>query len=215
MLTVINAREWERVQPDGTGEKRSLLMEIEGEAGVEIEVRCGHPVELNAISDTGHSVFLAWGQHCKFAGKLIGFRAVEVVTDQPFCIRSAVKNKWFEKPDPKRVTVLVDNPADKPVEDLIREALLKQLTALRLDGMFKDDAEVEELIDDLQNGDLDFEEEPDPFGLGAIEEPDDEEEPELPLGEPGAPPAPPAGPSGPAPAPASGTPPVPPAAVST
>lgn len=169
--------------PEGDGaEKRSCLIELEPLVGVTVEVRSSDPVELRAITALGQTVFLDWGQRISFAGKLEGFKALEIVAQAPFSYYVKAKEGWLEKPDPKSYVVEIDESANKPMADLVKAELRKYLGRLAAENALASDVDVEELMDDLDNGDLEFEAEPDPFGLGYAETQDMEPvEPGLPL----------------------------------
>lgn len=212
------ASEWQTLIPEGTGEKRSVQYLVPENGFVDAEFRCSTPVELNAITKEGESILLAWGQFCSFKGVLEGFAFLEVVTDKSVAVRNLAKSKWLEVPDPVPLAMVIDEAADKPMADLVRAELVRFLAEQQVRQAVRSDVDIEELVDDIFNGDHEFEEEPDPFGLGfpEPEDSDDEEEPELPLepvpnnapgGEPGG--AKPAGSEGVPPAPGgSKTPPV-------
>lgn len=167
----IVAGEWEFYTPEGKGEQRSVLLDLNGWDGVEIDIRSSSPVELRTITDKGNTLFLDWGQTISFSGKLVGFAALEVVANNPFAFRARKKAKFLEVPDPKRLVVAVDESSAKPMQDLVRQELLKYLGRASAMGALKDDVSVEELLDDIESGDLDFEAEPEMFGIGHAEMP--------------------------------------------
>lgn len=133
---------------------------------VAFEVRCQDPVTVNLIDSDGQTVFFDHGRVVSFDGTLDGFVSVEVISARAFCYWFRGKNRWLEVPDPTPAAVAIDEPVNKPLADLVRAELQKYLARQQLDSAFASDVSVEELLDDLENGDLEFESEPDPFGLG-------------------------------------------------
>lgn len=162
----LDAREWNNHVIGGQGEQRSVQLPLKNAtSGVDISIRCPAWCVVNGITLEGETVPLAAGMMPTYRGKLIGFGAIEVVTDKDFSYRLLQKTRWFETPDPTPVVAPIDERADKPIEDMIKEGIAKQLHRWKLDNVFADDVEVEELLDDLQNGELEFEEEEDHYGL--------------------------------------------------
>lgn len=169
-MRTIDASFWTNTIPQGDGEQRSLLLPIEKDGVVwEMEVRSAEPVIVNLINKDGETVFLDSGQHVEFVGRVKGFSAFEILASSPFSHRSNVKGRWFETVDPTRLTVEIDESAKKPIADLVRAELQKYLARRSMDSELGSDVSVEELLDDLENGDLEFETEEDPFGLGYAE----------------------------------------------
>lgn len=207
-MKTYNSAEWSKHIPEGDGEKRSVLIPWDQDVGyIDFECRSENPVTLNAISVAGDTLFLAWGQVVEFKGKLVGYRSLEIVTDTAFLFRSNFKTKWYEVPDPQRLVVALDESTKKPFQDAIREELAKLATRAEAANLLTDPAAFQALIDDFENGDLEFEEEEDMFGLGSVEDDELNPEPELPLQELSSPPAatPPANPPETAPAGGSGS----------
>ena len=155
-------------------EQRNCYIPLNGLTGVSIEVRSASPCTVSAITADGESVFLEAGSVIKFTARLEGFSAVEIQGTDTFAYRCDA-NRFDEEVDPRRLVVALDEPASKPIDDLIREGIAKYLGKMKAQGIL-DDAELEELVDDVYNGDHEFEEEPDPFGLGHVEDDADPEE---------------------------------------
>lgn len=199
------ASEWETLIPQGEGEKRSVQYLVPENGFVDFSIRSVQPLEVNAITKEGESHLLAWGQFASWKGVLDGYAFLEVVTSSSFAIRNLSRPKWLEVPDPVPLALVIDEAASKPMADLVRAELAKLLAQKQTEAAIRSDVDIEELVDDIFNGDHEFEREPDPFGLG-FEEPDEDDEPELPLG-PAEPNAPGGTPGAPAPAPATTPPP--------
>lgn len=196
MLKTLNALDWRThlvgYDADGVkdenykpGDRRSIQLNgswKQGhDGGVEIEVRCASPVEINGITDSGETILLAWGQFALFKGRLLGFSGLEVVATENFSIRLASKTKWLEIPDPVPVVIHAEHSAQQPLQDAIREELTRWMGRESAKQFLKDDADIDELLDDVFNGDLEFEEE-DHHGLPSMRgfEEEDEPEPEAP-----------------------------------
>lgn len=171
MLKKLIASEWTTHVPNGEGEARSCLISLKGQQSVDFEVRSTHDLQVNLINLDGETLPVGYGRQVQLFARLEGFAALEIVTDQPFAYRSVQKLKWLEVPDETRLTVDIDEKATTPVENLVRAELQRYAGRLAAAGMLADDASLEELLDDIDNGDHEFEAEPDPYGLG-YEEPD-------------------------------------------
>lgn len=187
MLKTLNAAEWStHVLGDGdasykSGDRRSIHLDGQWkqghDGGLEIEVRCPTPVEVNGITETGETVLLAWGQFAHFKGRLLGFAGLEVVATENFAIRLASKTKYLEIPDPVPTVIISEGSASQPLQDAIRQELMKWAGRESAKNFLKTDADINELLDDVFNGDLEFEEE-DHHGLPHMRGFEEEEAPE-------------------------------------
>ncbi|WNK12883.1 MAG: hypothetical protein [Microvirus sp.] len=173
MLQKLRASDWQFYSPKGSGEKRNCQIDLKGVSGVSCEIRCDFPAELKAITTDGHTLLLGWGQVVSFTGRLEGFAALEIVSEKPFAFRASVNGAWFEVPDQTKLTIDHDEKASTPVENLVRNELKRVLGQMAARDLFASDVALEELLEDIDKGDLDFEAEEDPFGLG-FEEPEEE-----------------------------------------
>lgn len=194
----IISTDWEFYVPEGDGsEARNVLFDLNGFDGVDLEIRSSNPVEIRAVSDQGNTLFLDWGQVVSFEGKLTGFAAIEVVASSAFAYRSRKKGRWLEKPDQRRLAIAVDEAATKPLADLMREEVVKYMARREAAGVLGTDVSIAEFLDDIENGDLEFDQEPDMFGVGYAEmEAADTPQEQTPPAPPPAgdgPPSPPAG----------------------
>lgn len=172
MMKRIAASDFHHFVPQQSSEKleeRNCYIPLNGTTGVNLSVRSVAPVQVSAIDTDGQTVFLEAGLIVNLSLRLDGFSALEIRATEPFAYQCDVPGKWWEIPDPQRLVVAVDEPASKPVDDLIREGIAKHLGKLAAQGILKD-AELEELLDDVYNGEHEFEEEEDMFGLGHVEE---------------------------------------------
>lgn len=171
-MQTLNAEHWEQHVPEveegKEGDVRSCRFVIPAENAITFEVRSSEVVTLNAVTKDGLTLFLDRGSVILFSAKMVGFAFFEVLCKIEFMYRSTMRSRWFEIPDQTRLTVDIDESASKPLADMIREEVLRLYGQEQLNQVMSD-MSLEELIDDIQNGDLDFEEEPDPFGLGAVE----------------------------------------------
>lgn len=166
MINTLKAEDWKWHKPNS--KKAEVKFEITDETThVHFAVRSMNPVTLSAITKDGQTLFIDWGQSLSFNMKTVGFAALEIVADGPFAYQISEKLKWFEKPDPNRLVVPIEDPADKGLRDLMAQEHQKLLAQLEYHQLLTDDVSAQELYDDYVNGDLEFEEEePDPFGLG-------------------------------------------------
>lgn len=157
--------------PEGEGELRSQLISLGHfqKNHVSFEFRCRDELTVELIDSDGQSVFWDRGRVVKFDGSLDGFEGVRVESATAFCYWFRGKGRWLEVPDPVPMSIDVDEPANKPTADLIREELRRYMARKNMDSELATDVGVEELLDDLEHGDLEFDDEPDMFGLSAAE----------------------------------------------
>lgn len=160
----IIAKEWQLFESKEEG-LRSCLLPMEGVNAWTLDIRCPSPVTLNAVMEDGRTLYLDWGCVISFSAKMDGFAAFEVLSEKPFMFRSTARTRWYEIPDETKLVVDIDESATKPIADMIKEEVLKMYGREQAASIMSD-LSLEELLDDIENGDLDFEEEPDPFGLG-------------------------------------------------
>lgn len=165
MMRSFNSEEWRWYGKELT-EKQSFQFPIEDPAFVDVTVRSVEPVQMCLITKSGDTLALDWGTLLAFASKLVGFAALEIISSVPFAIRLGMKTKWLEAVDPTRLVIPIQESANKPMQDLLREELQRYAGRLAAEGLLADDVSVAELLDDIENGDLEFDEEPDMFGLG-------------------------------------------------
>lgn len=166
MMNTIDAKEWQCLEPKKGGKLVYPIKDFQSQH-VKIAVRSLNPVTLNGITLDGKTIFLAWGQTLAFTSKMVGFAALEVVSDGPLSVSYSQKGKFWEQPDPTKMVVPIEDAADKPIQDLIALHMKRAFAKMEADQLLADDVSAEELYEDFVNGDLEFEdEEPDPFGLG-------------------------------------------------
>lgn len=162
------AKDFRHYVPEGEGERRNTYIEL-GEYmrnHITAEFRCANELVVSGVDEDGQTVYLGSGRIVYLDGVLDGFVSVEVNADAPYCYWVRAKGRWLEVPDPIPVAVKIDEPVNKPIADLVRQELHKYLARRSMDSELATDVSVEELLDDLEHGDLEFEEEPDQFGLG-------------------------------------------------
>lgn len=164
----IIASDFRHYIPEGAGERRNTYIELGQflKNQITAEFRCASEVVVSAVDADGQTVFLGEGKIVYLDGVFDGFVSLEVNANAAYCYWIRTKGRFLEVPDPIPAAVTLDQPVDKPIADLVAEHVRKYLAAKELDSSFQTDEAVEELIDDIQQGDLDFEAEPDPFGLG-------------------------------------------------
>lgn len=167
MKHMMDASEWTWARSTSTD--TSHLIELKNGDLVEVEVRCQKGAVLNVVTMDGQIVFLDQGSAIRFFGRLSGFAALEVATGEEFSYRCRLR-RYDEPIDPTPVQITVSQTID-PVQLAIREEMKRYLARLETDKLLADDASVEELMDDIESGDLEFEPEADPWGLG-YEDPD-------------------------------------------
>lgn len=146
--------EWQFHHPTDDGDT-SFLFNLGDAKRLEFEARSSHLLVLNAVSPDGETVFLSRGNVVHHEGRLDGFQALEIVTPGSFATRSSFKRaSWLEKNDPEPITVIIEQPADPVKAEIRRQVAAQMRRHYTLRG-----GTVDELIDDVENGDLEFEDE--------------------------------------------------------
>lgn len=167
------ASQWEFFKAQN-GETSSLFdLASVGSRYVTFEVRCPSEVVMNLVTDDGEVLFFGAGRVVDFKGKLAGFSKIEIVSKETFAVCSDMGRGWFERVDPKPFVVVDQAPSD-PVRVAIAAELRKYVGRLEAEGMLKDEVDVAELLEDIDSGDHDFDDEPEMFYSDA-----EEEEPEF------------------------------------
>lgn len=131
---------------------------------VELEVRCEKDIVVNVVTEDGESIPLVNGKIVRWNGKLEGVSAVEIVADTGFWY-SCRKSRWFEFVDPNPMAIELVQTKDDVLRSMIEERLRAWEVKHHLDRPLSED-EKDELVLDLVRGDLEFDDEPDAFGLG-------------------------------------------------
>lgn len=147
------------------GDKKSCLIPLEGAVSVELQVRCEKEVDVNVVTVDGETILLDHGRIVRYSGKLEGCSAVEIVADTGFYYRCQKSSGWFEKVDPTPAVVTLEVGEKDVLKTMIEERLRRWEIAQEMNRPLTDD-EKDELILDIANGDLEFDEKPDEFGLG-------------------------------------------------
>lgn len=156
---------------DGGGwtffEGKQHMLELLHPSTVHLEIRCAEGAVLSAVTLEGELLFLEQGSDIRYSGVVTGFKGLDIEPSGPFACRlQCLRTDSVVDPVPAVMHVAV--PLD-PVKAAVQEAIRQQLWELRERGMLED-AEVEELLQEMQEDELEFEdEEPDPFGLGHTE----------------------------------------------
>lgn len=185
---VINLEQWTIEQPQDGAEPFTIL-NIDGGELVDIEVRCAGSADLFAVDTNGQLVWLESGQHIRFRGQLLGAAGIQISARDAYAfVASSSLSTEFVDPRPM---VVIDRQAPDPIKTAVQDAIRETLGRLRDRQAFRDDESVMEFLDDLENGDLDLDDEPeDDFGGGFMEAEDFEaEEGSTPSGTPSQPPA--------------------------
>lgn len=151
--------------PVTEGEKTSCLIPTEGVNKLTVEVRCEREVDLNVVTEDGQTIPLAHGRIVRWSGKLSGSSAVEIVGDAGFWYQCRKSSRWLEIADPTPMVIELKQTEGDILRSMIDERLQKWKVQQELNRELTED-EKDELILDIANGDLEFEDIPDAFGLG-------------------------------------------------
>lgn len=145
--------------------KVQCLIPVPATMKVELEVRSETEVTVNAVTVDGESFPLEIGKIVRWSGLLEGVSAVEIVAESGFWYVCQKSSGWYEFNDGIPLAIeLVQTQNDvlrSMVDDRLRAWKVSQEITRELTEEEKDD-----VILDIINGDLEFEERPDPFGLG-------------------------------------------------
>lgn len=170
MLQVFKASEWQHYIPQQeNGETRNIRLELEPTGSIDIEILSAKPVTLNLISTDGETLYVKSGNHVHVQMKYSGFFALEIVADGLFSYKTRSKLRWYEKLDPTPLAIAADTPAKQPLLDLMRAELAAYMARRDIADELRDEVSVEELMADIESGDLDFEDDVDEFGLSALD----------------------------------------------
>lgn len=166
MITHYDASQWVWHETSATeGEKRSCTMDVQGVSSLELEVRSAADVVVNLITLDGLTLPVQEGKFISVHAKLSGFAGVEIVASTPFCYRTSGLTLHEEKVDPRSMTVIAEESSSAPMSQMIADEIRKHLQRQEAQRTLTED-EAMELVDDYLQGDLEFEDEPDMFGLG-------------------------------------------------
>lgn len=133
--------------------------------GCSIEVRCRKDVAVNAVTVDGQILPLEVGKIVRWSGPTQGYTSVEIVADTGFWYRAQVSSRWYEFVDPVPMVVEMTHTQQDVIKSMIEERLRQYTMRMELDRELSDD-EKDDLILDIARGDLEFDDEPDQFGLG-------------------------------------------------
>lgn len=193
--------------------KVQCLIPIPATMKVELEVRSETEVTVNAVTEDGESFPLEIGKIVRWSGLLEGVSAVEIVAESGFWYLCQKSSGWFEFNDGIPLAIELVQTQNDVLRAMIEERLRAWKASENINRELTEE-EKDDVILDIVHGDLEFEEEPDQFGLGYAERLEEF----IARQRPAEPPLPPAEPVVPSPGPGV-TPPVvaanPPASSST
>lgn len=172
----MNAQEWVWYTPE---EPESFIFGAKDVRFLEFEVRSTQDVQVNLVTLDGQTLHIDQDRIVRFKGRVDGFGGIEVVAETAFAVKSNVsRSRWKEIVDPTPARLIVKEPADPVKAEIarqLREYIAKREMAEQIGSL-----SVEDLMDDLENGDLEFEDEfeDDSTPYEELEPFDDEDEPE-------------------------------------
>lgn len=166
MKNVFRADEWQHE----AGSDEALLFDLgHAEVFVSAVFRSLGMITVEAVDSDGQLFPIEVSTVVELDRKLVGFSALRVQCSSPFVWRLDRKPlRLSERLDPTPLVVSLDSAARDEATAMKLE-IAAQLRRMQLDGHFRSDEAVMELIDDLQRGDLEFFEEEDDFGSGHME----------------------------------------------
>lgn len=156
LMTYVDVKEREETQ---------CIIPIGGTFKVNLEVRSAEPVLVNVVTASGETVPLDHGMIVRWSGKLEDCSGVEIVATTGFWYLCQKQGGWFETVDPTPMVVELRQTSADVLRTMIDERLRQYTARMKLERDLTED-EKDELILDIASGDLEFENEPDEFGLG-------------------------------------------------
>lgn len=148
-----------------TAEKTSHVIPVDGDGKVELEIRSSEDVWLNFVTVDGETVPQEKGSIVRWNGLVQGCSGVEIVANTSFWYQCRKSTKWWEIPDPTPMVIELVQTQD----DIIRQLIDERLRVWKVQQNIQRDLteeEKDELTLDIVNGDLEFDDSPDQFGLG-------------------------------------------------
>lgn len=150
------------------GERTSCRIPAFPNMRMDIYVRCPNPVDLNVVMDDGQIMLLESGKIVRWSGRTsAGITAVEIVGDIGFWYLCQ-KAPLFEFNDGVPLKVEIATTEADVLKVMIEDRLRRYTAAMELNRELTEE-EKDYLILDIANGDLEFDEKPDEFGLGYAE----------------------------------------------
>lgn len=174
MIKQYDSKEWQYVPLSETG---AWVFDLYGRPSVvKLEAVSDVELRLDGINMEGEIIALERGKVLRIHGQFVDFRAIQISSSEGFTVRATVSD-GLELVDPTPV-VLTESRSPDPVRLAMADEIKKQLNQWKLEGMFTDPAqaekEYEEFIDDLVDGDMEFPDGMDEFGLPAAAEMEEE-----------------------------------------
>jgi hypothetical protein len=145
-----------------------VIFDLDGALIVESWFRTLEHLNVELVTSDGELHPYEAGNFVQLNARLEGYVGVRVSSAGPFSYSFVRRGNHTETIDPRPLVVVVEDQ-EVLAEVAMRKEIASQLRAMQLDNHFKNDEAVMELIDDLENGDLEFESEADEFGVGHME----------------------------------------------
>lgn len=152
-------------QPKNEEGKFECLIPIYQDGKLNVEVRCEEDVLISLVTGDGEFIPLETGKIVRWSGKVENCSAVQIAANTGFWHLCQMQGGWFEKVDPTPMAVEMVVTEQDVIRNMIEERLKQYLVAEKINRPLLD-WEEDELILDIARGDLEFENEPDEFGLG-------------------------------------------------
>lgn len=130
-----------------------------------VDVRCLEDVTVSVVLGDGEFLPVATGKIIHWSEKVEGCSGVQIVANTGFWYHVQRSTGWFETVDPTPHVVALETTSTDVIRSMIDERLRAFKVSMELDRPLTED-EKDEFILDLVNGDLEFVDTPDEFGLG-------------------------------------------------
>lgn len=147
------------------GVKSSCLIPMEGKDSCDLEVRSQKSVTVNVVTVDGEPFPVADGPIVRWNGRKMECSGVEIVSDTGFWYACRSATGWFERLDPTPAVVELVHTEKDALVAMIDEAVSRKWRQVNGNAPMSEN-EWEEMVLDLAEGNLDFDPEPDEFGLG-------------------------------------------------
>lgn len=145
--------------------KFECLLPVYQDGRLSVEVRSEEDVLVSLVTGDGEFVPLATGRIVTWSGKVENCSAVQIAASTGFWHRCLLSKRWFDIVDPTPMVVEMTITQEDVLRNMIEDRLRRYVTAEKLNRELTEE-EKDDLILDLARGDLEFENEPDEFGLG-------------------------------------------------
>lgn len=150
--------------PVKEGEKTSCLIPLMPGVLFDLSVRCEKETMVGLVTEDGQTIPMEIGKIVKLRGVNRNYQAIDISTDTTFWYQ-CLQSRTDEEVDPTPVVIEMQSSDTDIIRAMVDERLRAWKIKNEIERELSDD-EKDDLILDIVNGDLEFEDVPDAFGLG-------------------------------------------------